>query len=112
MSAAGPAHAINLMARGVFPRSRFTGFDFSEAGIAAARARKPHAAAWRTPRFEQRDAARLDENARFRLRDHPSTRCTTRRGPDLMLAGDRRRPCGPAGIYLCVGHFGLEQAGG
>jgi len=42
----GSGHAVNLMAA-AFPRSRFTGFDFSEAGIAAARA-KPHAAAWRT----------------------------------------------------------------
>src|SRR6516162_8590107 len=33
----GSGHAVNLMA-GAFPRSRFTGFDFSEAGIAAARA--------------------------------------------------------------------------
>jgi len=31
----GSGHAINLMAA-AFPRSRFTGFDFSEAGIAAA----------------------------------------------------------------------------
>jgi 2-polyprenyl-3-methyl-5-hydroxy-6-metoxy-1,4-benzoquinol methylase len=33
----GCGHAINLMAR-AFPRSRFTGFDFSEEGIAAGRA--------------------------------------------------------------------------
>ena len=31
----GSGHAVNLMAA-AFPRSRFTGFDFSEAGIAAA----------------------------------------------------------------------------
>jgi hypothetical protein len=31
----GSGHAVNLMA-GAFPRSRFTGFDFSETGIAAA----------------------------------------------------------------------------
>lgn len=33
----GSGHAINLMAR-AFPSSRFTGFDFSEEGIAAGRA--------------------------------------------------------------------------
>ena len=32
----GQGHAVNLLAR-AFPRSRFTGYDFSEAGIAAAR---------------------------------------------------------------------------
>src|SRR6185369_3362514 len=33
----GQGHASNLLAR-AFPRSRFTGYDFSEAGVAAARA--------------------------------------------------------------------------
>src|SRR3984893_8227427 len=32
----GSGHAVNLMAE-AFPRSRFTGFDFSDAGLAAAR---------------------------------------------------------------------------
>ena len=39
----GSGHAVNLMAR-AFPRSRFTGYDFSEDGIAAARS---EADAWR-----------------------------------------------------------------
>ncbi len=38
----GSGHAINLMGR-AFPRSRFTGYDFSEEGVAAARA---EASAW------------------------------------------------------------------
>ncbi len=38
----GSGHAINLMAR-AFPASRFTGYDFSEEGVAAARA---EAVAW------------------------------------------------------------------
>ncbi len=83
----GSGHAVNLMAE-AFPRSRFTGFDFSESGIAAARAEAgrrglPNA------RFEQRDAARLGETARFDLVTsfdavHDQAR------PDLMLAGIAR----------------------
>ncbi len=38
----GQGHAVNVMAR-AFPNSRFTGFDLSETGLAAARA---EAAAW------------------------------------------------------------------
>src|SRR6516165_2095327 len=59
----GSGHAINLMAE-AYPRSRFVGFDFSEAALAAATAeaeRKVLANA----RFERRDAARLGETARF-----------------------------------------------
>ena len=50
----GSGHAVNLMAA-AFPRSRFTGFDFSAAGIATAReeARRQGLA---NARFEQRDA--------------------------------------------------------
>ena len=43
----GSGHAINLMA-GAFPRSRFTGFDFAEAGIAC------RARGGRTPRPSER----------------------------------------------------------
>src|SRR4249919_2091227 len=58
----GSGHAVNLMAA-AFPRSRFTGFDFSAAGIAAARAEAGRRGL-ANARFEHRDAARLDENAR------------------------------------------------
>lgn len=53
----GRGHAINLMAR-AFPQSRFTGLDFSEEGIAAAR---EEAAAWglANARFETRDVTTL-----------------------------------------------------
>jgi ubiquinone/menaquinone biosynthesis C-methylase UbiE len=94
----GSGHAVNLMAE-AFPRSRFTGFDFSESGIAAARAEAgrrglPNA------RFEQRDAARLGETARFDLVTsfdavHDQAR------PDLMLAGIAAA-LRPGGVYLCV----------
>lgn len=55
----GRGHAVNLMAR-AFPQSRFTGVDFEEEAIAAARA---EAAAWglSNARFDVRDAADLTE---------------------------------------------------
>jgi SAM-dependent methyltransferase len=94
----GSGHAVNLMAE-AFPRSRFAGFDFSGTGIAAARAeadRKglPNA------RFEQRDAARLGEVARFDFITtfdavHDQAR------PDLVLTGIARA-LRPGGVYLCV----------
>ena len=94
----GSGHAANLMAE-AFPRSRFAGFDFSDAGVAAARLeaeRKGLANA----RFEKRDAARLGEIGQFDFITtfdavHDQAR------PDLVLAGiaDALRP---AGVYLCV----------
>jgi SAM-dependent methyltransferase len=94
----GSGHAINLMA-GAFPRSRFTGFDVSDTGLAAARAEaERHGLA--NARFEQRDAARLGETGRFDLITtfdavHDQAR------PDLMLAGIARA-LRPGGVYLCA----------
>jgi SAM-dependent methyltransferase len=94
----GSGHAVNLMAE-AFPRSRFTGFDFSGAGIAAARqeARRKGLA---NARFEERDAARLGEAGQFDFITtfdavHDQAR------PDLVLAAiaDALRP---GGVYLCV----------
>jgi SAM-dependent methyltransferase len=61
--ACGMGHAVNLMAR-AFPGSRFTGYDFSEEGIAAGRA---EAAAWglTNARFELKDVATLDAESGF-----------------------------------------------
>jgi SAM-dependent methyltransferase len=94
----GSGHAVNLMAE-AFPRSRFTGFDFSESGIAAARAEAGRRGL-ANARFEQRDAARLGETARFDLVTsfdavHDQAR------PDLMLAGIAAA-LRPGGVYLCV----------
>ncbi len=94
----GSGHAANLMAE-AFPRSRFTGFDFSEAGIAAARAEAGREGRTNV-RFEQRDAAQLGETARFDFITtfdavHDQAR------PDLMLAGIAEA-LRPGGIYLCV----------
>jgi SAM-dependent methyltransferase len=94
----GSGHAVNLMAA-AFPRSRFTGFDFSAAGIAAARAEAGREGL-ANARFEERDAARLGETARFDLITtfdavHDQAR------PDLMLAGIAAA-LRPGGVYLCM----------
>ena len=59
----GSGHAANLMA-GAFPRSRFTGFDFSDAGIAAARAEADRKDLTNA-RFANPDAAHLGVVAEF-----------------------------------------------
>jgi SAM-dependent methyltransferase len=59
----GSGHAINLMGR-AFPRSRFTGYDFSAEGLAAARA---EAAAWElaNANFVAQDVAAMADRECF-----------------------------------------------
>jgi SAM-dependent methyltransferase len=61
----GSGHAINLMAR-AFPRSRFTGYDFSSEGIEAGRA---EAEAWGlgNARFAVQDAVEISETDAYDL---------------------------------------------
>src|SRR3712207_6097187 len=61
----GSGRALNLMAR-TFPNSRFSGYDFSEEGIARARAEAQEHGSTNV-RFEVKDAAKLDEEARYDL---------------------------------------------
>jgi SAM-dependent methyltransferase len=94
----GSGHAANLMAE-AFPRSRFTGFDLSDAGIAAAR-READRKGLANARFEKRDAAHLGETGRFDFITtfdavHDQAR------PDLVLAGIAAA-LRPGGVYLCV----------
>jgi len=94
----GAGYAINLMAA-TFPRSRFTGFDFSGPGIAAARA-EAERDGLANARFEERDAAYLGETDSFDFITtfdavHDQAR------PDLVLAGIAAA-LRPGGIYLCV----------
>lgn len=56
--ACGSGHAINLMAR-AFPASRFTGYDFSEEGVAAGRA-EAKGQGLTNATFVARDVATLD----------------------------------------------------
>src|SRR6516164_7472824 len=94
----GSGHAVNLMAE-AFPRSRFTGFDFSDTGLASAVA-EAERKSLANVRFEKRDAARLGQVARFDFITtfdavHDQAR------PDLMLAGIAEA-LRPGGVYLCV----------
>jgi ubiquinone/menaquinone biosynthesis C-methylase UbiE len=94
----GSGHAINLMAE-AFPRSRFTGFDLSDDGLAAARTEAADKGLTNAS-FEKRDAAALGETERFDLITsfdavHDQAR------PDLMLAGIAQA-LRPDGVYLCV----------
>jgi SAM-dependent methyltransferase len=94
----GSGHAANLMAE-AFPRSRFTGFDLSDAGIAAAR-READRKGLANARFEKRDAAHLGETGRFDFITtfdavHDQAR------PDLVLAAIAAA-LRPGGVYLCV----------
>jgi len=61
----GQGHSINLMAR-AFSNSRFTGYDFSEDGVAAGRA---EADSWglTNARFNVKDVSTLDEPASYDL---------------------------------------------
>jgi 2-polyprenyl-3-methyl-5-hydroxy-6-metoxy-1,4-benzoquinol methylase len=61
----GRGRALILMAR-TFPKSRFTGYDFSEEAIADARAEAARQGLANT-RFEAQDVAQIDEPARFNL---------------------------------------------
>ena len=54
----GSGHALNIMAR-AFPRSRFTGYDFSQEGIATAQAESRELGLSNT-HFEVRDVSHLD----------------------------------------------------
>jgi SAM-dependent methyltransferase len=94
----GSGHAINLMAK-AFPKSRFTGIDFSEEGIAAGRA-EAKALGLANATFELNDAATLSGPPRY---DFITTFDSVhdQAHPDRMLEG-----IGAAlrtgGAYLCV----------
>jgi SAM-dependent methyltransferase len=61
----GAGHAINVMAK-AFPKSAFTGYDFSSDGIARARA-EARELGLDNARFELRDAATLDAEGAYDL---------------------------------------------
>lgn len=61
----GCGYAINLMAE-TFPRSRFTGYDFSETGIGNARAEAGRLGLTNA-RFEVKDVAKVDVHAEYDL---------------------------------------------
>ena len=94
----GSGHAINLMAQ-AFPKSRFTGFDFSDEGIAEGRAEAKRMGLANAT-FEKKDAATLDGSKQFDLIttfDSVHDQAKPRR----VLKGiyDALKP---GGTYLCV----------
>lgn len=94
----GSGHAVNLMAK-AFPRSQFTGFDFSDAAIDAARL-EAERNGLANARFDKRDVAHLGETDRFDFITtfdavHDQAR------PDLVLAAIASA-LRPGGAYLCV----------
>jgi SAM-dependent methyltransferase len=94
----GQGHAINLMAK-AYPNSRFTGWDFSEEGIAAARKEAAELGVTNAT-FDTKDAATIDGSQQFdfitvfdAIHDQAM--------PDIVLKGiaDSLRP---DGTFLCV----------
>lgn len=61
----GRGHALNLMAK-AFPRSRFTGYDFSKEGVAAGKA-EAQTLGLSNVRFAVKDVATIDEVGRYGL---------------------------------------------
>jgi 2-polyprenyl-3-methyl-5-hydroxy-6-metoxy-1,4-benzoquinol methylase len=94
----GSGHAINVMAK-AFPKSRFTGIDFSEEGIAAGR-NEAKSLGLSNATFELKDAATLSGPARF---DFITTFDSVhdQAHPDRMLDGIAAA-LRPGGAYLCV----------
>lgn len=94
----GSGHAVNLMAK-AFPASRFTGYDFGEEGIAAARAEAVELGL-ANARFEAMDVAAIDEPEGYDLITafdsiHDQAR------PRDVLAGISRA-LRPGGTFLMV----------
>jgi 2-polyprenyl-3-methyl-5-hydroxy-6-metoxy-1,4-benzoquinol methylase len=94
----GQGHAINLMAK-EFPNSRFTGFDFSDEGIATAQKEAAELGLTNVT-FEVKDAATLDGSMKFDFITvfdaiHDQAK------PDVVLKGiaDSLKP---GGVFLCV----------
>jgi SAM-dependent methyltransferase len=94
----GSGHAINLMAA-AFPRSRFVGFDLSDAGLAVGRT-EAQQKGLANVEFQKRDAAELGEHERF---DFVTTfdAVHDQARPDLLLSGVVAA-LRPDGVFLCV----------
>jgi SAM-dependent methyltransferase len=94
----GCGHAVNIMAE-TFPASCFVGWDISVAGLNAGRAEAGRRQLANV-RFEERDAAAIDEHERF---DFIATfdALHDQAQPDIALRGIIRA-LRPGGTYLCV----------
>jgi ubiquinone/menaquinone biosynthesis C-methylase UbiE len=96
--ACGSGHAINIMAK-TFPNSRFTGYDFSEEGVAAGR-KEATSMAVKNARFEAQDVSALSGKEQFDLitvfdaiHDQAKPRQVLRNIYNLLR---------PGGVFLCT----------
>jgi ubiquinone/menaquinone biosynthesis C-methylase UbiE len=96
--ACGSGHAINLMAK-AFPNSRFTGYDFSEEGVAAGR-KEARAMGLKNAKFEAQDVAKLTGKQQFDLitvfdaiHDQAKPRQVLKNIYNLLR---------PGGVFLCT----------
>jgi len=101
----GAGHAINLMAQ-AFPNSRFTGYDFSEEGIAAGKA-EAQAMGLSNARFEVKDVAALDGSQQFDLITVFDAIHDQAKPARVLkgIAGSLR----PDGVFLCVDVAGSSK---
>lgn len=94
----GSGHAINLMAQN-FPNSRFTGYDFSDEGIAAGRA-EAKTMGLSNATFVEQDLAGLTDSEKFdvitvfdAIHDQAKPRKVLKNIYDLLR---------PGGVFFCV----------
>lgn len=94
----GCGHAVNLMAK-AFPASRFTGYDFSEEGVAAGRAEAEELGLGNAC-FDVRDVTALDEPGGYGLVTAFDVVHDTA-APGRLLAGIAKA-LAPDGVFLMV----------
>ncbi len=94
----GSGRALNMLAA-EFPNSRFTGFDIAASALDRARTEAAEAGSTNIE-FVERDAAQLDEPARFDIVTSFDA-VHDQAHPDAMLAGIFAA-LRPGGTYLCV----------
>jgi ubiquinone/menaquinone biosynthesis C-methylase UbiE len=94
----GQGHAVNLLAE-AFPNSRFTGYDFSEEGVAAGRA-EAASKGLANASFEVKDVTQLGLDETFDLITAFDA-IHDQKDPAAVLAGIRTA-LRPSGVFLCV----------
>ncbi len=103
--ACGSGHAINIMAK-AFPNSRFTGYDFSEEGVAAGR-KEAAAMGLTNAKFEVEDVAQMTGKEQFDLitvfdaiHDQAKPRQVLKNIHNLLR---------PGGVFLCTDVAGSSE---
>jgi ubiquinone/menaquinone biosynthesis C-methylase UbiE len=103
--ACGSGHAINIMAN-AFPSSRFTGYDFSEEGVAAGR-KEAQSMGLKNAKFEAQDVAQMSGKEQFDLitvfdaiHDQAKPRKVLKNIYNLLR---------PGGVFLCTDVAGSSE---